>query len=108
MINTFTPLVKLDFFSKRFLMERYLGLTKDEIARNEVQCLEENPHFAPDDIADQTGVSNEAGTSQLPGLDDVGVHPNDNIVQEPDVAGDDGQVPDGVGTEEEGETTNEF
>ena len=79
MINTFTPLVQLGFFSKRFLMERYLGMTKEEIAKNEVMFAEERPDLIDDETANNSGLSGEAGTSVLPNLDDIGVHPDDQF-----------------------------
>ena len=41
-VNTFNTMVAVPFFSKRFAMERFLGLTKEEIAQNETQWREEN------------------------------------------------------------------
>ena len=41
-VNTFNTMVAVPFVSKRFAMERFLGLTKEEIAQNETQWREEN------------------------------------------------------------------
>ena len=41
-IGTFTALEGYPFFSKRFLLERYLGLTEEELAQNSRQWAEEN------------------------------------------------------------------
>ena len=41
-VNTFNTVVAVPFVSKRFAMERFLGLTKEEIAQNETQWREEN------------------------------------------------------------------
>jgi hypothetical protein len=41
-VNTFNSVVQIPFVSKRFAMERFLGLTKEEIAQNETQWREEN------------------------------------------------------------------
>jgi len=41
-ISTFTALEGYPFFSKRFLLERYLGLTEEELAQNSRQWAEEN------------------------------------------------------------------
>jgi hypothetical protein len=40
-INSFTSLEQLPYMSKRFLLERFLGLSKDEIQRNEEMWAEE-------------------------------------------------------------------
>ena len=48
-INSFTSLEPLPYMSKRFMLERFLGLTKDEIERNERMWEEER-----DDPAMQT------------------------------------------------------
>ena len=41
-VNTFNSVVQIPFISKRFAMERFLGLTKEEVAQNETQWREEN------------------------------------------------------------------
>jgi len=41
-VNTFGSMVAVPFVSKRFALERFLGLTKEEIAQNETQWKEEN------------------------------------------------------------------
>jgi len=41
-VNTFNTMVAVPFISKRFALERFLGLTKEEIAQNETQWKEEN------------------------------------------------------------------
>ena len=48
-VATFTAIEPLPYLSKRFLLERYLGLTKEEILENETLWLEErdNPNLAP-------------------------------------------------------------
>ena len=40
-INSFTSLEQLPYMSKRFMLERYLGLTKEEIVENEKMWREE-------------------------------------------------------------------
>lgn len=40
-INSFTSLEPLPYMSKRFMLERFLGLSKDEIERNETMWREE-------------------------------------------------------------------
>ena len=41
-VNTFNTMAVVPYVSKRFAMERFLGLSKEEIARNEVLWKEEN------------------------------------------------------------------
>jgi hypothetical protein len=41
-VNTFNTMAMVPYVSKRFAMERFLGLSKEEIARNEVLWKEEN------------------------------------------------------------------
>ena len=41
-VNTFNTMVAVPFVSKRFALERFLGLTREEIAQNETQWKEEN------------------------------------------------------------------
>jgi hypothetical protein len=41
-VNTFNTMMAIPWVSKRFAMERFLGLTKEEIAQNETQWKEEN------------------------------------------------------------------
>lgn len=41
-VNTFGTMVAVPFISKRFALERFLGLTREEIAQNATQWKEEN------------------------------------------------------------------
>jgi hypothetical protein len=41
-VNTFNTMMAIPWVSKRFAMERFLGLTREEIAQNESQWKEEN------------------------------------------------------------------
>ena len=41
-VNTFSTMMAIPYISKRFAMERFLGLTKEEIAQNATQWKEEN------------------------------------------------------------------
>ena len=41
-VNTFNSMVAIPFISKRFALERFLGLTREEIAQNATQWKEEN------------------------------------------------------------------
>jgi hypothetical protein len=41
-VNTFNSMVAIPFISKRFALERFLGLTKEEVAQNATLWKEEN------------------------------------------------------------------
>ena len=49
-LSTFTTVLGIPFISRRFAMERYLGLSEEEIIENEKMWIEENPD--DNDIAD--------------------------------------------------------
>lgn len=51
-INSFTSLEQLPYMSKRFMLERFLGLTEEEIKRNEEMWREERDE---PDLATQSG-----------------------------------------------------
>jgi hypothetical protein len=61
-INTFTQLEQFPYFSKRFLMERFLGLTQEEMTENETMWSEEQGDV-------------EAAPADPAGLRSVGVTP---------------------------------
>jgi hypothetical protein len=61
-INTFGQLEQVAYFSKRFLMKRYLGLTEDEMRENEEMWLQEQ------------GEKPEGGGPEV-GLRSVGITP---------------------------------
>lgn len=46
-INSFTALEQIPYLSKRFMLERYLGLSTEEIHRNDELWAEEHPDKAP-------------------------------------------------------------
>lgn len=48
-IGTFTQMEAYPYFSKRWLMQRYLGLTPDEMAENDKMWREENEEAAAND-----------------------------------------------------------
>jgi hypothetical protein len=82
-INTFTQLEQYPYFSKRFLMQRYLGLTEQEMTENETMWAEEqgDVETAPADPA---------------GLRSVGVTPGgiqgDLEAAEPPAEGEEGAM----------------
>lgn len=90
-IATFTQLEQYPYFSKRFLMKRYLGLSELEMSENEMQWAEEkgkseetspgqanlrNVGVTPGGLAsDLENVTPEAGAGDLGGALDTGAAP---------------------------------
>lgn len=72
-INVFQPLAELKYFSKRFLMERYLGMTEEEIFKNEAYWRAENRSRS---AAAGGGEASAAGMGSAPGLDTIGFRPD--------------------------------
>ena len=79
-ISTFTQLEQYPYFSKRFLMKRYLGMSEVEMSENEMQWAEEK------------GKAEDAGPGQA-NLRNVGVTPGglasdlENVTPEPGAEG---------------------
>jgi hypothetical protein len=69
-IGVFQPLSDVPYFSKRFLMERFLNLTKDEILENERMWREENADAVKNKTGGATGGEAMGGGG---GLGDVGI-----------------------------------
>lgn len=55
-LSTFTTVLGIPFISRRFAMQRYLGLSEEEIIENETMWMEENPDENTD-----TSAQNAAG-----------------------------------------------
>jgi len=87
-IATYAQLEGFQYFSKRFLMKRYLGLTEQEMTENEEQWLEEQ------------GESKTPGGQADIGLRSVGITPgviSGDLAQADALAGADGTAgPDGT------------
>ena len=85
-IATFTQLEPMPYFSKRWLMKRYLGMTEQEISENEMAWAEErgDTELATPEAPNLRGASISPGgvQSDLEGLGDMGVE---------------GEAPGGVG-----------
>ena len=58
-VNTFNTMMAVPWISKRFAMERFLGLTREEIAQNESQWKEENVN--DENILNASGELRSAG-----------------------------------------------
>ena len=67
-ISVYQPLADSPFFSKRYLMKRFLGMDEDEIAENEKLWYEENSEI----VKNKTG-KQQAGETDSTGLGDVGI-----------------------------------
>ena len=86
-ISTFTQLEPMPYFSKRWLMKRYLGMTEQEISENETAWAEEKG-------------DTELAQPEAPGLRSVGISPG-GLDNEIDGLGPDAGVagPDVTGAE---------
>lgn len=65
-VNLFNSIVGSPYISKRFAMEKYLGLTPEQIVENEKMWKEENPNKKP-----KGGVTTDEGFDS--GLGDIGI-----------------------------------
>jgi Bacteriophage T4-like portal protein (Gp20) len=88
-IATFTQLEPLPYFSKRWLMKRYLGMTEQELAENEMAWAEERGDA-------------ETAQPEAPGLRNVGISPG-GIQSDLDNLGGDAGALDGGAPGEAGE-----
>ena len=73
-VQVFTSLAESPFLSKRFSMERYLGMTQDEIKRNQKLWMEENDKDTETDAGEEAmrsagitpgGIAGDLGTAEL-------------------------------------------
>ena len=79
-VNVFTQMVGVPFMSKRFAMERFLGLTKEEITENEIAWRQENledPDNAASAAAElrSAGVTSSGAAADLGAIDSAGQPP---------------------------------
>jgi hypothetical protein len=92
-VNTFNTMMAIPWVSKRFAMERFLGLTKEEIAQNETQWKEEN--IDDEDNVNASGELRSAGitANNMAGdISSLGSAP-------PPPAGEEGAAPGGAAPE---------
>jgi hypothetical protein len=96
-VATFTTIAALPYFSTRFAMERYLGLTQEEIKKNETMWQEERDE--PEDTQPKGSDLRSIGISSADIESDLDVA--DQIPDEgeapPDLGGDLGGGPPAVG-----------
>jgi len=91
-IGTFTQLEAFPYLSKRFLMQRFLGLSEEEMQKNTTLWLEEND----DDVE-----------SDMPSMRSVGITPGGlesdmGAFEPPNLEGVEGEIPPEEGVGEEG------
>ena len=71
-VNTFNTMVAVPFISKRFALERFLGLTKEEVTQNETLWKEENvdedQYLSASSELRTAGITANAMSSDLGGL----------------------------------------
>jgi hypothetical protein len=70
-VNVFTKMVGVPFMSKRFAMERFLGLTKEEVTENEIAWRQENLED-PDNAASAAAELRSAGVTSSGAAADMG------------------------------------
>jgi hypothetical protein len=92
-INTFTALEQIAYLSKRFLLERYLDLSEEEMQRNDELWAQENGTVSDTDIP-------EAGLRAV-GVTNAGIQQDVEAtsVPEPGAEGAPGATPPGAGPE---------
>ena len=73
-VQVFSSLAESPFLSKRFTMERFLGMTQDEIKRNQKLWMEENAKDTEKDAGEEAmrsagitpgGIAGDLGTAEL-------------------------------------------
>ena len=89
-VSTFTAMESLPYVSKRFALERFLGLTEEEIKRNEMLWEEENKEEVPMDPSGSDlrniGISSGDFQSDIDTADEI-ESSEETPTEGPDVAG---------------------
>jgi hypothetical protein len=89
-VSTFTAMETLPYISKRFALERFLGLTEEEIKRNEMLWEEENKEEVPMDPSGSDlrniGISSGDFQSDIDTADEI-ESSEETPAEGPDVAG---------------------
>lgn len=97
-IGTFTQMLAIPFISNRFAMQRFLGISKEEMAENEKMWREENDdqfQVGEQDPASQMRDAGVAGSDISGDLDNIEDTPDDDI----EAAGEGGSPISGAATE---------
>ena len=97
-IATFTQLEQIPYFSKRFLMERYLGLTEQEMSKNETLFAEEQGDVETAQVENPNlgGVGLSQGTVQSE-IEGLGPEPAGGDVAAPDGGPESAGAPQAAG-----------
>jgi hypothetical protein len=91
LINTFSPLTELSFFSKRWLMINKLGMTEAQVAENEEMWRQENPDAVENIASGSPGTASDDSSSGAPGLESMGIRDTLDTTgggEDPDISGD--------------------
>jgi hypothetical protein len=70
-ISVFTQLSDIPYFSKRFILKRFLNLSEDEVIENERMWAEENGDMVESQIG--FNPNKDGGSTGLPGMSSVGM-----------------------------------
>jgi hypothetical protein len=102
-IQGFTQLEQFPYLAKQFLLERYLGLTEDEILKNSQLWRSENPKKDEDNYETDTNLRNVGVSSGGIDADLEGLEPEPEIESEPGMEGPEGSAEFTTGTPPPGE-----
>ena len=97
-VPTFTQMSAIPYISNRFALQRFLGLSAEEIAENERLWKEENDENIQVNTADASAEMRSAGISSAGISADIGGAEDIDASEDP-LAGDDATPPD-TATEE--------
>jgi hypothetical protein len=102
-ISTYTQMAAIPYISNRFAMKRFLGLSEEELKENERLWQEENDDMYEGEAPDATASMRDAGITGADITNDLEATQGDEIEDEGDVAGGQGNLVGGAG--QGGETT---
>jgi hypothetical protein len=91
-ISTFTQMQQVPFISNRFALQRFLGLSKEEVAENERMWREENDEFFSAGPTDAAAQLRDAGISGSDISDDTEAAMGDELDDDDPITGDAGDV----------------
>jgi hypothetical protein len=91
-ISTFTQMQQVPFISNRFALQRFLGMSKEEVAENERMWREENDEFFSAGPTDAAAQLRDAGISGSDISDDTEAAMGDELDDNDPITGDAGDV----------------
>ena len=91
-ISTFTQMQQVPFISNRFALQRFLGMSKEEVAENERMWREENDEFFSAGPTDAAAQLRDAGISGSDISDDTEAAMGDELDDDDPITGDAGDV----------------